>query len=140
MSENLDLVRSIYVAWECGDFSSVEWAHPEIEFVVPDGPTRSRGSGVAAMAESTRDYLSAWEDARLSANEYRELDVERVLVLTRQGGRGKTSGLDLGEMGAKRASVFHVHDGKVTRLVLYWDRDRALADLGLAPKGGSPNS
>jgi ketosteroid isomerase-like protein len=137
MSSNLDLVRSIFAAWERGDFSSANWAHPEIEFVVPDGPGRVNSTGLAVMADHTRDFLGAWEDARLLAVEYRELDVERVRVLMRQIGRGKTSGLDLGQVGAMRASVFHIHNGKVTRLVLYWDSESALADLGLAQEGSA---
>jgi hypothetical protein len=31
----------------------------------------------------------------------------------------------------KGASVMQIHEGRVTRLVLYWDRERALADLGV---------
>ena len=49
-------------------------------------------------------------------------------------GRGKTSGVDLGQMQAQGANLFRIQGGQVTRLVLYTDRDRALADLGLTPE------
>jgi ketosteroid isomerase-like protein len=130
--ENVELVRAIFSAWERGDYSSVNWAHPEIEFVIADGPMLGSWTGLAGMKEGMRDLLSAWEEYRHKADRYRELDNERVLVLTHYGGRGKTSGLDLAQMRSKGAALFHVRDGKVTRLVRYWDRDRALADLGLS--------
>jgi ketosteroid isomerase-like protein len=129
-SANLDLVRSIYAAWERGDFSSIEWAHPEIEWVFADGPDPGSRKGVAAMMEGYRGWLSAWEEFRVEPEGYRELDDERVLVLTRWGGRGKTSGLELGQMRTKGAHLFHVRGERVTRFVVYFDRDRALADLG----------
>jgi ketosteroid isomerase-like protein len=135
-STNLDLVRSIYAAWERGDYSSVEWAHPEIEFVGADGPDPASSTGVAAMVEAWRDFLSVWEGYGFAAEEYRELDGERVLVLIQISARGKASGLELRQMRSKGATMLHVRGGKVTKLVLYWDRERALADLGLAPEAG----
>jgi hypothetical protein len=77
--ENVEIVRPIYAAWERGDFTSAEWAHPDIEFVVADSVDAGSVTGLAGMAE-------AW----------------------------------------------HVHAGRVSRLVLYWDRERALADLGIS--------
>jgi ketosteroid isomerase-like protein len=137
MSASLDLVRSISAAWERGDFSSAEWAHPELEFVAVGGLHPGRSRGVAGMAETWRIFLGAWEDFRAEAEEYRELDKERVLVLQRSSARGKTSGREVGQISMKSANLFHARDGKVTKLVLYGDRDRALVDLGLAPEGGS---
>ena len=132
--ENVDLVRSIYAPHERGDYGSADWAHPEIEFVIADGPAPGRWEGPAGMVDGWRDFLGAWEGFRVEVEEYRELDDERVLVLTRVSGRGKTSRLELGEMQAKSAALFHVRDGEVTRLVIYLDRERALAEAGLAPE------
>ena len=130
-SANVELVRSIYAAWERGDYASVEWAHPEIEYVFVDGPSPGSWTGLAEMANALRDILSAWEGLRLEAEEYRDLDGERVLVLYHFSGRGKASELEVGDMHSQGAYLFYVRDGKVTKLVGYWERDRALADLGL---------
>jgi ketosteroid isomerase-like protein len=137
-SANLELVRSIRVAMERGDYSGTEWADPEIEWVFADGPNPGRWTGLAGMAESIRDFLSAWEGFRAVADEYRELDDERVLVLTRYNGRGKASGLELEQMRAEGATLYHVRSGKVTRLVFYFDRERALSDLGLPSETATP--
>src|SRR5207244_11434882 len=98
MSANLDLVRSIFADWERGDYGSVEWAHPEIEFVIADGPTPGSWTGLAGMTEGARSRLSPWEDYRFVVDEYRELDDERVLAIFHRSGRGKTRRRDIAQM------------------------------------------
>jgi ketosteroid isomerase-like protein len=132
MSENLDFVRSIYAVWERGDYRSVEWAHPEIEYAHVGGPAPGAWKGIAGMAEGWRDILRVIAEHRATVDEYRELDGGRVLVLVRLSGRGRTSGVDLGQMQAKVATLFYVRGAQVTRLVNYFNSDQALGDLGLA--------
>jgi ketosteroid isomerase-like protein len=129
---NLDLVRSLYVDWGRGDYGSVAWADPAIEFAIVDGPSPGTWKGVEEMVRGYREVMTAWEDYSAEAEEYRELDEERVLVLIHLRGRGKASGMEIGQIYPNAAGVFHVRDGKVTRIALYWDRERALADVGLA--------
>jgi len=131
MSENLDLVRSIYRDSQRGDFRRVEWARHDIEYTDVDGLSPGRVTGLNAMAARWRDFVTDWGDFRAEAEEYRELDDERVLVFHRFSGRGKTSGVEVGPTGSKGACLFHVCNGKVTKLLLYSNRDHALADLGL---------
>jgi len=57
VSANLDFVRSICAAWGRGHFSSLEWAHPEIQFVMPDGPSPVSTSGLAEMTDVWREVL-----------------------------------------------------------------------------------
>jgi ketosteroid isomerase-like protein len=135
--ENVELVRAIYERWGRGDFRSVEWADPEIEFVLADlGPDSGSWKGLSAMAQAWRTYLAAWKDYRTEVDEYRELDDERVLVLLRLGGCGKTSGVQLTKIRTQAANLFHVQSGKVTKLILYTNRERGLAELGLLDEEG----
>ena len=104
-----------------------------------DGALPGGWKGLAGMAEAARKGLNAWGDVRFTADEYRELDDERGLVLEHRSGRSKTSGLELGQLEAQGAHLFYIRDCKAIKLVAWWDRDRALADLGVAlDKGAAP--
>jgi len=133
MSENLDLVRSLHRdRFERGEFfAHAEWAHPEIECVMVDGPIPDSGRGLAGMARVWQDFLAAYDDFSVTVEEYREIDARRVLVLLRFSGRGRASGLEIGSMSTRNAAVYSIEGGLVHRLALYWDRERAFADLGL---------
>src|SRR5713101_7433391 len=75
-ASNLDLVRSVYADWDRGDYRSVAWAHPEIEFAFVDFFGLGDGRGVAKMAEVWFEFLRTWEEFHNEARDYRELDAE----------------------------------------------------------------
>jgi ketosteroid isomerase-like protein len=102
---------------------------PEIESTMVGGLESGRSRGAAAATRRWGAWLSAWDGVRLETEEYRELGDDRVLVLCTVSGRGKTSGAELSQTYAKGAVLFQVREGKVVRLVQYWDRERAFIDL-----------
>jgi ketosteroid isomerase-like protein len=132
MSENLELVRSIFEPVEQGDFGDARWADREIEYTIVDGLEPGSFKGREGLVEAMHETLRPWERVETHVDRYRELDSQRVLVLTRVRGRGKASGMALEALSSDGAQVVHIRDGKVTRIDVYYDRHRALADLGLA--------
>jgi ketosteroid isomerase-like protein len=132
-SAHVEFVRSVWAEWERGDFGSLAWAHPDIEYVVADGPAPGGWTGRAGMLEGWRDFVAAWAHYRSEAEELLELEDERVLVLGTHIGRGRSSGIAAEQLRAKGAALFEVRDGMVTKLVLYVDRLNAFADLELEP-------
>jgi ketosteroid isomerase-like protein len=133
-SANLDLVRSIYAAWERGDYSRTSWADPEIEIVSISELFPGSATGVGELARFWREIISPLEDFCVEAKDFRELDEERILVLAEWSGRGKASGIAIKRTGAH---VFHMRHSRVLKLALYEDRIRALADLGVTPDTGT---
>jgi hypothetical protein len=39
----------------------------------------------------------------------------------------------------RRGEPLVIRESRVVKIVLYWYRERALADLGLSPEGGAPD-
>jgi 2-polyprenyl-3-methyl-5-hydroxy-6-metoxy-1,4-benzoquinol methylase len=128
-STSLEFVRSICSAWERGDFGSVAWAAPDLEYVVADGLSPGRWRGRGGPAAGFGEFLGAWEGLRFEVDEYRELADGCVLVLHRLSGRGKTSGVEIGQLYTRGAHLFELADGMVRRLILYFDRETALFDV-----------
>jgi len=128
--ENLDVVRSIYAGWGKGDFSRSDWAHPDIEFGYVGGPEPAASTGIGAMNAVWSEWLRDWVGFRAEPVEYRVLEPDRILVLVRNRGRGRLSGVEFEERSV--GNYFELDSGLVTKLVVYLDGARALADLGLA--------
>ncbi len=91
------------------------------------------------MEANWRELQGAWEDHGIRADDYRQLEDERILLMARLSGRGRASGLDVALTGTA-ATIFTVRGAKVRKIVVYWDGDRAVADLGLTPEGSPPHS
>ncbi len=136
-SANVELVRSIYARWGGGDFSFTDWARPDIEFEIVGGPDPGSWTGLAGMLRGWRQWLAAWDSYAAAADEFRELDAERVLVLGRMSGRGKASGVNV---ETEFANVLHIRDDAIAELRLYSSRERAFTDLGLTREGDLADS
>jgi hypothetical protein len=54
------------------------------------------------------------------------------MVFVRNMGRARLSGVEIEQLGGGTSTaVFRIEAGRVASLAVYWERSRALADLGL---------
>jgi hypothetical protein len=136
-SPNLELVRSIYTSWERG--AHRYWADPQIQYVTV-GVSDSGARHGAYAVESFRGWLSAEIDWKATAHNYLELDRERVLVPYRVRARAKAQRPERGSARMEGATLFELREHRVTRIIQYFDHDRAFAELGLAPPGKAADS
>jgi uncharacterized protein len=91
--------------------------------------------GLDSVFEDRRDpnprlysWLSEWEDWRVEVDDCLELG-DHVVVLATYHGRGRGSGAEVHQHGAH---VFEVRDGKVVRLEIFADRDKAIESVRAA--------
>ena len=129
--QNVDRLRRAYDHFiRRGDFDydlldpEIEWHGPK-EF--PDLAEPHYGH------DGVRSYLAkineALEDYRMTPEEFIDVDATRVLVFSREGGRGR--GSQAAVETHPTAHLWTIRDGKAVRMQSYWERDEALAAVGL---------
>ncbi|HSF02288.1 MAG TPA: carboxylating nicotinate-nucleotide diphosphorylase [Solirubrobacterales bacterium] len=127
---NVEALRPVYEAWGRGDWSAgPEVYGPRMTWGWSDDFPEIHGtySDPAVALDRARRWLSPWEHWRVVAEEYVPIG-ERVLVLARYRGRGKGSGAEVDVTGAH---LWVMRDGKAESLMVFNDRDKALAAAGL---------
>ncbi len=140
--ENVEIVRERYAvlvdgfahgSFERGDFDAFfEWIDPEIEW---RGPPEFPDLGEPRFGhEGVREYVAilfeAIEDYRMEPEEFIDAGDDRVLVFSREGGRGRGSGAEV--VTQPTAHVWTIRNGKAIRMRSYWERAEALEAVGLS--------
>ncbi len=127
---NIEALRPVYEAWGKGDFAAgPEVSGSQMTWGWSDEFPEIRGtySDPAVARDNLQRWLSPWEDWRVEAEEYLPIG-DRVLVLTRYHGRGKGSGAEVDVTGAH---LWVMRDGGAESMMVFSDRDKALAAAGL---------
>jgi ketosteroid isomerase-like protein len=115
---NVELIRSVYAEWAQGDFTSGDRFAEDIEFVTGSLEHRTY-RGHRGMWEGWHDFLSAWTDFRVEAQDIVEVAPGIYLVDSTLHGQGKESGVPIAGPGT---NVILVRDGKIARFEIHWDR------------------
>lgn len=121
MSEDTaDVIRSLFAALEQDDFATaLELFDPEVEW----SPTEGRYRGVEGVGAAFIEWMEPWDEHHIELEEVIETADDRVLVTIRLTGRGGRSGMEIDQ---RFFQLYSSADGRITRMVEYVDRDRAL--------------
>jgi ketosteroid isomerase-like protein len=127
--ENVETVRGVMSAYVAGDNEAALAAFDsEVEFDASARPEGQVFRGRSGVAEAMRVWTGAWADWRVEVEEIIDAG-DRVLLIARQSGRGKGSGV---KVELQEFQVWTFRDGTVIHWKGFLDRDEALEAAGLS--------
>jgi len=137
-SEYVRLARRAYAAFAARDHDAVfALAHSDVEYefadrVADDNVCRGEAE-VRQLWRQLDEIFAHWES---QPQEFLDLG-DRVLVLARESGVGRASGLRFDQ---KLAHLLTIEDGLITRFQVYgsWKRALRVAGLGVSPAEPGP--
>ncbi len=128
--ENVEIVRRCCEASARGDWEAAMAAmHPEIEYDLSGFPEGRLYRGHSGLREAFRIWLGAWQDYRQEWDEIIDAGDAMVVVIGRELGRGKGSGV---EVEQDVFAVWTMSDGQAIEIRFYPGREAALEAAGLS--------
>jgi ketosteroid isomerase-like protein len=126
--ENVELIRSLYEGWLHGEMG-LDMLDPEVAmFESSTLPGAASAVGIDAVQRYIESFAKYWDEIRFEPQEYIDAG-DRVVVVARLIGRGKTSGVAVERVWAY---VWTVHERKALRMDGYSSREEALEAVQLA--------
>jgi ketosteroid isomerase-like protein len=134
MTGNVATLEAVYAAINRSDVEGilrlqaedVEWRGP---LPFPDlSGTHHGHDGVRAYAKRIHD---AWEEFSVIPERFLDLG-DRVLVLTRERGRGRRSGIEVHSQPT--AHLWTLRNGVVVSFEVFWEREEGLQAVGVKPR------
>ena len=68
--ENVEALKAVYSKWGKGDFWTPEIFNPKVEFSWEAPDLHEPARGLSALAADARNWLAAWDEWRLEADEF----------------------------------------------------------------------
>jgi ketosteroid isomerase-like protein len=120
----IDLIHAEYDAMSRQDWEAVfSEAHPDFEFLPPDGGIGGKTIfGPRLAREDIRAFFSPYEEVVIEAEEFHERgDAIAVFLRLRTRPRGSSALVEI-----RVGQLWTVRDGKLARLQIFAQRERAL--------------
>ena len=131
MSQDVEIMREIYEHINQRDWAAIlATFDEEVVLVVHEsvGPNAGIFRGREAVGRWFGDWFLAFgKDYRFEVEEARSVG-DRVFVVARHHGHGRSSGADVEQVNAQ---LLRLHEGKVVQMELYGSPTEALKAVGL---------
>jgi ketosteroid isomerase-like protein len=129
-AENVEIVRDSFEAFRAGEYERAMKAFaPEIEYDLSHFPEGIVYRGHEGVREAFRIWMGAFEDYRQELDELIDVGDDHVVVVLRECGRGKGSGVEVERL---TVGAWTFREGRAIRIRFYDTKEDALAALGAA--------
>ena len=128
------ILRGLYERWRLGDLrAGADMLDEQVISHWPqEFPTGGTYHGPEGHARAMREWLSAWEDFQIEAEDFISVG-DRVVVPFRVRARGRESGV---EVERRWAHVWTMREGKAVGFEVFLSKEDALAAVGPSGSDG----